>query len=176
MAKNVSKEAQLELESIDKNRKTEVLVPRTNKKYKIGWLRPDTTDRISRMILNNEISDELAVAPEPKKMAEFMSKKIPVAAKLASVVILNNFWKNTFYGWLHWRWLYYVKQYDFDQLSAIVIAGKKKMDAGGYYVIMALSASMMDTMRTMTKKEASEYLAELSSAISQPSEKSTLGL
>lgn len=176
MAKNVSKEAQLELESIDKNRKTEVLVPRTNKKYKIGWLRPDTTDRISRMILNNEISDELAVAPEPKKMAEFMSKKIPVAAKMASIIILNSFWKNTFFHWIHWRWLYYFKQYDFDQLSAIVVAGKKKMDAGGYYVIMALSASMMDTMRTMTKKEASEYLAELSSAISQPSEKSTLGL
>ena len=52
----------------------------------------------------------------------------------------------------------------------------KKNGCGGYYVIMALSASMMDTMRTMTKKEASEYLAELSSAISQPSEKSTLGL
>ena len=101
MAKNVSKEAQLELESIDKNRKTEVLVPRTNKKYRIGWLRPDTTDRISRMILNNEISDELAVAPEPKKMAEFMSKKIPVAAKMASIIILNSFWKNTFFHWIH---------------------------------------------------------------------------
>lgn len=174
----MKKEAQQELYNIDRNIGTEVSIPRCKKRYSIKYLTPDTTGRLSALMLKNEAPDGLfstddSVKPDPALVASFISKKITIAAKMASLVILNNFWKNSFFHWIYWRWLHYVKQYDFEQLSAIIIEGKKKMVADGFYLSMVLGASMMDTMRTMTKTEAEEYLRELSLATGQHSEKSS---
>ena len=171
--KQPSKEAQQELISIDQNLPSIVEIPRSKKKYKITWLKPYTTNRVSQSFLENEVPEELKDGADTVK---FMAKKVKVVSIIASYVILNNFWTIKFFHGLHWRWLFYVKQYDYEQLLPIIVEGKKKMGVQGYYVSMALAATMMDTLRMMMKTEAEQYLAELSSAQNQPSERSTLGL
>lgn len=168
----VSKEAQNELLSIDANGYSEVAIPRTGKVYKIRWLRPDTTNRISRDILRSDVS---AGMKNVAQTVETMGRKTKLLSQLTSYIILNDFWKNTLIHWLHWRYLYYVRQYDFNQLFVVVLEGKKKIPVNGYYTSMVFLVSMMDTMRTMTHKEAEQYLQELSSATKQPSEKSSDG-
>lgn len=166
--KQATKAAQQELLSIDQNLKTEVLIPRSKKKYNIGWLKPYTTNKISKAVLDNE-------APEDGNVTDFISKKSKVIAKISAYIILNNFWTIKFFHGIFWRWLFYVRQFDYDQLYPIVVEGKKKMLWDGFYISMALAASMMDTTRTMMKEEAEQYLRELSSGQDQPSEKNILG-
>jgi hypothetical protein len=168
----VSKEAQREVLDINDNVPTQVAIPNTKKVYRIGWLKPDTTNRITRGVLRDDLPTNMKSSSE---VIELMGKKNKLLSQLASYIILNSYWKNRFAHWLHWRWLYYVKEYDFNQLFVVVLEGKKKMPADGYYMSMALLVSMMDTMKTMTTKEVEQYLAELSLATNPPSEKSTLG-
>jgi len=170
--KQPTKAAQKELLSIDQNLPTRVQIPRTRKEYNITWLKPYTTNKVSQAFLENEAPSEM----DSKEVVKFMATKVKIVAKIASYVILNNFWTIKFFHAIHWRWLFYVKQYDFEQLQPIIMEGKKKMGVEGYYVSMVLAATMMDTMRTMTKVEAEQYLQELTSAQKPLLEKSTLGL
>lgn len=177
----MEKEAQIELDNIDKNIKTDVKIPRSKLSYKIGYLKPDTSNRISRAVLINEapsdlFNDDENSNPNPRRVVGFMASKTKITAKMAAYIILNDFWKNSLFHFIYWRWLYYFRQLDFGQLAPVVIEGKKKMGAEGYYLIMASSVMMMDTMRTMTKAEAKEYLAVLSSETKPHSDKNTLGL
>jgi len=152
--KQPSKSAQKELISIDQNLPTKVEIPRTKKSYQITWMKPYTTNKISQTFLDNEIPKDI----EAKDLVKFMATKIKVPAKVASYVILNNFWTIKFFHAIHWRWLFYVKQYDFEQLQPIIAEGKKKMAEIGFYMSMGFSAMMMDTLMTMTKTEAGQYL------------------
>ena len=169
--KQPTKEAQKELISIDQNLPTKVEIPRTKNSYQITWLKPYTTNKVSQVFLENEAPTEM----DSKEVIKFMATKVKIVAKIASYIILNNFWTIKFFHAIHWRWLFYIKQYDFDQLQPIVLEGKKKMAVEGYYMSMVLSAMMMDTIRTMTKTEAEQYLQELTSAQKQPLVKNTLG-
>ena len=170
--KQPSKEAQKELISIDQDLPTKVKIPRTRKEYGITWLKPFTTNKVSQAFLENEAPSEM----DSKEVVKFMATKVKIVAKIASYIILNNFWTIKLFHAIHWRWLFYVRQYDFDQLQPIIIEGKKKMGVEGYYVSMVLAATMMDTMRMMTKVEAEQYLQDLSSAQKQPLARNTLGL
>lgn len=167
----LTKTAQQELLSVDQNLKTEVRIPRSKKKYKIGWLKPYTTNRVSAIFLENEAPEDI----KDGDLIQFMATKSKLVAKMASLIVLNDFWKIKFWHPVLWRWMFYFKQYSYEQLQPIIIEGKKKMPVQGFYISMALASSMMDTARTMMKEEAQQYLRELSSAPDQHSGKSTLG-
>lgn len=171
--KRVSKEAQSDLMDIDESKSSIVDIPRSKDVFKIGYMKPYTTDRLSREFIKNEVSKELK---DGIATADFMSTKMKAIHKFSSYIILNSFWKIIFFHPIMWRWLYYVKQYDYSQLLPIVAEGKKKMDSDSYYVSMVLAMTMMTTMKNLTKKEAEQYQAELTSAQDRPSEKNTLGL
>jgi len=167
----LTKTAQQELLGIDQNLKTEVKIPRSKKKYKIGWLKPYTTNKISAILLQNEAPKDLAES----QLLDFMTKKSKVVAKISAYIILNNFWKIKFFHGIFWRWLFYIDGFDYEQLQPIILEGKKKMMDQGFWICMAVASAMMDTTRTMMKKEASQFLQELTLVTGQPSEKNTLG-
>ena len=152
--KQPSKAAQQELLSMDQNLPTKVSIPRSKATYNITWMKPYTSSKISQIILENEIPEDM----DSKELIKFMAKKIKVIAKGASYVILNNFWTIKFFHAIHWRWLFYIKQYDFEQLQPIVLEGKKKMAEMGFYSSMMLLVMTMDTIKTMTKMEVERYL------------------
>ena len=167
----LTKAAQEELLSIDQNLKTKVKIPRSKKTYNIGWLKPYTTNRVSAIFLKNEIPEDI----KKGDLIQFMTTKSKLISKMASLIVLNDFWKIKFWYPFLWRWMFYFKQYEYEQLQPIILEGKKKMPVQGFYISMALASGMMDTTRTMMKEEAEQYLRELSSAADQRSEKSSLG-
>lgn len=171
--KQPKKTVQEELISIDQNLPSIVKIPRTKKKYKITWLKPYTNDMVSKAFLESEAPEELKNSADTVKL---MSSKARLVSQIASYIILNDFWTIKLFHKFHWRWLFYVKQYDYDQLFPVVSEGKKKMEVAGYFWSMALVAEMMTTWRTMMKTEAEQYLRELLLERKRLSEKNTLGL
>lgn len=168
-----SKEIQQELLDIDHDGKTKVFIPFAKKAYNIGYLKPYTTERVTSVMLKDD-----AGLPEDASEEDFMnlmSKKSKILTKIASLIILNNFFKIKLFFSLHWRWLYYMKQYDYGQLMPIIMEGKKKIPVIPYAMGMGLSVTMMETMKNLTKKEAKQFHRELIQAQEALSEKNTLG-
>lgn len=142
--------------SIQENHKDEIIIPRTTKNVKIGWMRGYTLERLSKLELNEGVkaNDEDSV-----KVIEHRSKFM---AKAASLCILNGL-KILFFHWIYWRYLYYIKGYAFDQLEPIIRIAKKKVPAVSWYISLALVSQMKITNMTMTQKEAEQFRAVLSS-------------
>ena len=165
-------EDQQELLSIDQDGYTVVEIRKSKDKYKIGWQKPYTTNRYSAEYLKAEVPKEVS---DLQGIGKYTRVKYVLAYKLASYVILNNFWKIKFFHWFYWRYLLYVKQYDNDQLLDIIIEGKKKMTASSYCAIMGYASLTLETTMRMTKQEAEQWRVELLQAYGVPSEKSILG-
>ena len=154
-----------ELMAINDDAKTTVEIPRSKKKYKIGYMRPFSQERFTKFILDAEPdvpNSELSVLVDIKKRSRLQHKA-------ASIAILNRWYKIVLFHWVLWRWLFFIKEYTADQLTPIIIEGKKKIQAQAYSVNMAFLAMMMETAKTMTTKEAKAYQAELLSALGQNS-------
>lgn len=151
-----SKKSRRELDSIRMDRKDPVYV--RDRKFMIGWIRPDVNWRI------NEIVE-----------AEGEKNRLQAIHKVFTLGVLNSFIKIKLFYPLLWRWFYYVKGYSWDELLPAVTLIKKKIPLEAYWQGMALSVDMMTSWRTMEKKEAEQYRRELMSAAFQLSEKSTGG-
>lgn len=114
---------------------TEVSIKGTNKKYRIGWLKKGTMRKMTSVALEKGKDDTLS-------------------AKIAALIILNNYWKIKFFYPILWRWFFYVKEYTDEQLSEILATGKKKVPYIPFLTNTILVTGMRDTMMTMTKEEA----------------------
>lgn len=136
---NISDER--ELNSIIDNEPSTVCIPGTKKSYKIKWLKHETTRWITRIVLKDGEDEKLS-------------------CKMASCIILNDYWKLKFLHWAFWRWLYYVKQYDDGQLLPIIEEGKKKVPQYAYYEATIYAIGMKDTIMTMKKEEVEHFLQE----------------
>jgi len=149
-----------ELLDVNNGTKTDVHIPRSKKVFHIGWIKPYTIERISGLVLNEETADYKA--------------KSRYASKVTALSVLNGIKILLFYP-IYWRWLYYCKGYQYDQLLPVVELSKKKVPVKAYLMLTILSSQMKITGLTMTKEEAGQFQAELLSASGLPSEKSTGG-
>lgn len=109
-------------------------------KFRIGWMRPYTLERITGLVLNGN------------------EHKIP--AKVSALVLLNGFFLiHLFYPFL-WRWLYhYVPS---EVLSEIIAEGKKKEASltQDYWTCIILATAMRDSKQNLKKEEADRILQE----------------
>ena len=78
-----------------------------------------------------------------------------VTARCASLIILNNWWKIKMFHWIYWRMLW--KKYTDTELTDIIAIGKKKVD----------------TIMTMTRKEAEHILQGLRQEQGSQTERNT---
>lgn len=140
-------ENQQELLSINENGKTEVVIPGTPDRVKIGWMKPYTLEQVSRLIL--------------KKEGRIDDYNPRLLSQLASLYILNGI-KIIFFHRIYWRYLYYVKGYRYDQLLPIIETAKKKVPAEAYIKATILASGMKITPMSLTKEEAESIQAELS--------------
>ncbi|RHV92584.1 hypothetical protein DXA95_12325 [Odoribacter sp. OF09-27XD] len=125
------------------------------KPIKIGWQHIYTMDRVTKYTLEVELQ-------EPKTAIEkfiYARKKHALAAKAASCIILNNFFKIKFFHWFFWRWLLYVRQYNDFQFAMIIIEGQKKSPVEAFLTGMQFLMMGKTTLMTMTKKEAGQFPA-----------------
>lgn len=85
------------------------------------------------------------------------------SSKIAALYVLNSFLKIKLFYPILWRWYFYVRQYKQEQLYPIIVEGKKKLPQIGYYLNTTLTASMRDTIKTMTREEVERSRSELQS-------------
>lgn len=159
-------EDERELMSINDNDATIVSIPRSKKKFKVRWIKPYTSELITKLSLryegmNREVSEKAKVnkntAYSPKEVA-FLSK---FSAMMASLCLLNGM-KIFFLHWMYWRWIYYVKGYDYEQLESIISVAKKKVPQAALLRNTVWGTQAKITNMTMTKEEVSLFQAELS--------------
>lgn len=135
------KNAEGMLNSIIDNLPNVVNIPHTRKSYKVKWLKGITTRKITRVLREDGNDDK-------------------ISAKVASAIVLNDYWKLLFFWWLTWRWFYYVKQYDESQLMPLIVEGKKKVQQEQFYGNIMLAIGMRDTIMAMKKEEVERFLRE----------------
>lgn len=140
-----TEEQQRELDKIMSESIDRVEIVGTGKKYNIGWLKRGTIRKISHIMSTDDaVNDD------------------KTSCKIAAAIILNGYWSIKFLYAFLWRWLYYVKQYNDNQLKPIVEAGKKKVPQVAFYETTILAIGMKDLIMTMTKKEVERFRLELS--------------
>lgn len=136
-----TEEQEKELNDIIENGTSEVRIPGTKRKFKVRWLKAETTRKITS-ILHNDTDDR------------------KISCKVAAAIVLNDFWKMRALYWVAWRWFYYVRQYTEAQLLPVVMEGKKKVPQAAYYSLIMLAIGMRDTIMTMKKEEVQRFLQE----------------
>lgn len=155
----ISIEDQKQLLNIDEEKYTLVRIPRTNKTVKVGWMKPDTLKRVSRLVLESGFGEE---EEGFKPDLEVVNKYSKFCSQYAALIMLNGIKSYFFYN-IFWRWLYYIKGYDYDQLMPIILTAKKKVPSAGFLISIISARGMMVTNMTMTKKEQELYQSALTS-------------
>lgn len=169
MVKRPTKKDEETLLSLDSDKKDEITIPGTNAKVKIGWIKPYTVERISLLHLSSGIGDESGL--QDKERIKKLSK---YASKLTALYLLNGL-KIIFFYPFYWRWLYYVKGYDYNQLEGIIQEGKKKIPYMSLLAITAYARESKITNMMMTEEELNRSRQELLSEAGMLSEKNILG-
>lgn len=153
-------DAQREYMSLAENDATIVSILGTKKKYKIRWLKNGQVMKLGRLLIHKQETDEKD-EKETSVWQEFVDDN-KLACKAAAIIILDGFWKLKFRYWFLWRWFYYIKQYNNDQLQPILDEGKKKVPLAQFYVTTMSLTEAKATLMNMRTKEAERILRELS--------------
>ncbi|MCM1443603.1 MAG: hypothetical protein NC083_08765 [Muribaculum sp.] len=146
----------------------QVLTLSSGRKVKIGWIRPDTQDKLDTLFVNYEMfkkslsnQDNLTVTSQNKTTRKYYAQTI------AAIIINNYFGLKLFWG-IKWRIIYHFWHLNGDDYNKIILEAKKKATEQQYYLGMALLMTMSSTWTMMTKKEAEAYRQELELVGKQP--------
>jgi hypothetical protein len=147
-------DAQRELQSVELNLPDYVKV--RGRKFKIKWMLNFTRSRITKVILTEGNDDKQS-------------------CMCAALMVLNSFWAIKLWYWLKWRWFYYVKQYNENELTELLNLGKKKVPLDEYYTNTILLTALKDTSMMMKKTEVATTLQGLNTEQPTKSQKTTAG-
>ena len=159
--------------SLIANDPEEVEILRTNKKYKIRWLKNGQLEKLTRLLLHKKSVDESMTTGS--EVMDAILEDTKLACKAAAIIILDGYWKLQFRYWLLWRWFYYIKQYDNIQLQKILEVGKKKVPLNQFYgTIMSLTEAK-DSLMRMRAKEVEATLQGLHTEVLSRTENNANG-
>lgn len=153
---------QAEMESVIHD-KSDVVELSSGRKIKIGWVRPDTQDKIDQLYVEYESMKKAIVLDDPDSVARgnMMTRKF--YAKTTAAFLINNYFGLKLFWWLKWRIIYHFWKINGEDYLKIVTEAKKKATEQSYYLAMAFLMTMPEVWTTMTKKEAEAYRQELES-------------
>lgn len=138
-----TREDEKALKAVTRNGSDDVVV--RGKTFKVKWMHPATTDKITCLMLEDGNDNK-------------------VLCQAAALIVLNGFWKVHLWYWIVWRWFYYVKQYSAVELTPLFETAQKKTqqeEATAYLQDTILLTALKDTKKQMTKAEAERTLQEL---------------
>lgn len=168
-------EAQKEYLSLINDDPTEVEILRTNKKYKIHWLKNGQLTKLSRLLLRKRSTEKKENETTGIDALDAILEDNKLACKAAAIYILNGYWKIRFRYWILWRWFYYIKQYDNLQLLPILSEGKKKVPLIQFFNSTTFLIGAKGTLMQMRTEEAERTLQELALAQQEQAQKKDLG-
>lgn len=125
-----------------------------NETWRFRWLTWGAKRKITDIYLNEKNEDKVAV-------------KCIAAARVNGWIGMKLIYP------LMWRWMYYVKQYTYEELIEAVALVKKKAPLAAYLITITSLTEMKDTMMQMTRQEAERIRQERLMARLGQLEKST---
>jgi hypothetical protein len=146
VVKDVTREDEQMQMSVTKNYADPVVV--RGRIFMVKWMHPATADWITALMLKDSDDNK-------------------VIAQCAALIRLNGFWKAHLFYWFVWRWYYYVRQYNSEELAPLFEMAQKKTQsqaAPAYLNAMGLLIALKTTKKQMTKKEVEHILQELRTA------------
>jgi hypothetical protein len=168
-----SVQAQRTYASIRDNDATVVSVLGTKKKYKIRWLKNGQIDKLSRLIIRKSDTDN---DDERKSNAlDDVLDDSKLSCKAAAIYILDGYWKLKFRYWFLWRWFYYIRQYDNEQLQPLLDAGKKKVPLTQFLLATMSLTEAKATAMNMRMEELERILQERATVQQEETEKPVSG-
>lgn len=151
-----SVEGERRLDAILGNEADMVEVRGGKSRYAVRWMKPGTMRRLTHVVLKEGNDGK----------ASCMS---------AALIVLNDFWKISFFYPVLWRWFYYVRQYTDGELFPVIAAGKKKVPLQAFLMNITLMTEMKDTILMMKKEEVITSLRGQSTAPDGNAPKGTAG-
>lgn len=161
--KQANTEAQKTLTDIINDRNTKVVLS-SGKTVKIGWLRPDTQDKIDEVFTNYEAYKKTINKDDPESIRKGNTETRRFYAKTVGAILVNNYFGLKLRWWLKWRIIYHFWNLNGEDYQNIIIEAKKKAMEPQYLTAMAFLMTMTDTWTMMTRKEAEAFRQELESA------------
>ena len=155
---------QREYKSLTDNIPTEVAILGTNKKYLIRWLKYGQLSKLSKLLIRKHDVDNKDVGESALSKVDMIIGDSKLACKASAIYVLNGFWTLHLKYWFLWRWFYYVRQYDYAQLTPILTEGKKKVPLMPFLGTTTLLIGAKDSLLQMTTMEAEHILQGLNSA------------
>lgn len=152
---------------------TLVQIPQTKKKYKVYWAKNGQLVKLSRLLIKKQGSDDKD-GNEASTLDEVIEDS-KVACKAAAIFVLHGYWRIKLKYWFLWRWFYYIRQYDMQQLQPIIEEGKKKVPWMQFYAATISLTEVKGTLMNMTMKEAEHIRQELLSGQGSQTESSSNG-
>jgi len=168
-----SVESQRDYVSLRDNDATIVPVLGTRKKYKIRWLKNGQINKLSRLLIRKSDTDEKDGQNDSPLDAVLDDTKL--ACKAAAIYILDGYWKLKFRYWFLWRWFYYIRQYDNEQLQPLLDAGKKKVPLTQFLLATMSLTEARVTLMSMRTEEVERILQERATVQQEETEKPASG-
>lgn len=169
--KQVDLKAKKEYGEIVFDTPTIVSIIGTRKKVSLRGVKPYTIERLTQLWIERDI------ASAPKDSADTL-KSLCVepyfVVREALLFVLNDYWKiRLFFPFLSWWWGK-VRGFTEEQMTPIILEGKKKLPLMAHWSNMAYSTDMRSDWMKMTSQEAEQYRAELLLVAKQLSSRSSL--
>lgn len=169
--KQADLKARQEYHEVVFDKPTMVAIPGTKKEVSLRGVKPYTLERLTQLWLER---DESSAPNDSASTLKSLCVEPYFAVKEALLFVLNDYWKiRLFFPILSWWWGK-VKGYTEEQMSPIILEGKKKLPLMAHWTNMAYSVDMRTDWVKMTKEEAEQYRAELLSVAKQLSSRNSL--
>lgn len=140
-----------------------VRIPGTTKSYEIVKLGNAQFEKIVKLLVRRadyNSDDPLSAINRDSKLA----------CKVAAAIVLNGFFKIRFKWWYLWRWFYYVRQYDVEQLNELLSEGIAALPYQETLETYSMLAATRETLAHMSFAEV-QKLMESSPILEQLKEK-----
>lgn len=137
-----------------------VKIPGTSKSYEIIKCGNAQFAKIAKLLMRRadyDADDPLAAINRDSKLA----------CKVAAAIVLHGFFTMKMKWWYLWRWFYYVRQYDVEQLNELLSEGIAALPYEETMNAYSMLSATRETLKHMTFAEAqklfesSPYLEQL---------------
>lgn len=163
--------ARLALDDIMGDRAEVVQIPRSRRKVRLTFVKNHTLECVTKLLLKKEELEENAKGEDSDALMRSAAKEPYFNTKLAALYVLNNVWKIRLFWPFLWRWWAFVRQWDEEQIGAVLQAAQKKTLnlSARLWMNTRLAAAMRTDVMMMTKGEVEQYLQGRASGEKQPS-------
>lgn len=134
---------------------TEVVIPGTRHKVKLGFLRDCTVDKVTHLLLEREAQEE--EAGEAVDLMRSAAKRPYLNLKIAVCYVLNDYWKLRLLFPLVWRWWAYVWRLNESQVASVLAEAQKKTSnlLNWYSMSLGFGKAIRADLKTMAAQSPS---------------------